>query len=70
MLRAAAADARQVLGDSHLFTLVNEARAARVALDSGAGSEPLRAVVARMELTLGAAHPQTVKYAKIVACEQ
>ena len=66
LLGAAAADAREVLGDRHLIMLVIEAKLARVAQESGAGAQELQAVVARMEAALGSAHPQTVKYAGLL----
>ena len=59
--------AGEVLGANHMRTLIIEAQAAHLAHAAAptdpAGTAQLRDVVARMEETLGASHPQTAKYA-------
>ena len=59
----------KVLGDQHLDALLLKAKKARLWLAHGLSSGPelLRAVVANMEAVAGAAHPQTVKYAAVLA---
>ena len=56
-----------MLGANHALALATEAKAARLAHAAvptdPAGAAQLRDVVARMEETLGASHPQTAKYA-------
>ena len=55
--------ARETLGADHALTLVSEAKAARIGIALGdADANTLREVVARMEVALGAEHPQTRKY--------
>ena len=58
--------ASEVLGPTHLETLVIQAKAARITLARTGGAEALREVVRRMEEALGAQHPQTVKYAALL----
>ena len=60
--------ARETMGAVHLVTLVSEAKAARIDIALGdADANVLREVVARMEVALGAEHPQTRKYTAIGA---
>ena len=57
--------AREVLGVDHRGTLALEAQAARIRIALGElDTDALRTVVARMEVALGAEHPQTRKYSK------
>ena len=58
-----AAIASEGVGPNHVLTLVTEAKGARIHMAKTGQCAPLAEVVERMGAALGAAHPQTRKYA-------
>ena len=54
--------AAETLGEDHRIALVLEAKAARLTLERGGGSEALKAAVAHMAHIFGDEHFQTAKY--------